>query len=484
MKRIGISLPFGAAMLAAVLCHTVPAASGPFFETFRSTSFGAAIDGMAENTWAKVNINQFNDVWPAPSLEPAGGFGSPKAVLEAWSSMAWDSKRGKLIFWGGGHANYAGNEVYQWDATTLEWERSSLSSQVVLTNSSSNRYETVDGPLNSPISSHTYDNQNYLANVDRFVTIGGASWNRGGTFSIENPDGSLSNTGPYFWDPSKADADKVGGLDGSGVDPATPGGEMWENRNNISSLVGNDRNFHNGTTAATEENGKDVVYIENRSGLWKMTVNDVNDSTQDTFERVGRRKVSVGAGPGGGDYDPNRNIYLRTVGDGFMFYDLNTGGPGNDNQIVNYLDLTGGVFAPKAGYGLVYDDVRDRFVFWDGDDNLFALTAPDILSANGWTVSLIDPLSLVNPEASALPVFRGVLGKFEYLAGIDVFTGVVDPVAGDIWVYKPTDWSPASQVVAAIPEAPAVAFLVGGLLFFRFASRFRGSHAGPDIAGR
>jgi hypothetical protein len=455
-----------AALLSTFILTASPVAAGPFYESFRSTPFGAAIDAMAENTWSRVNINRFNDVWISPTQEPAGGFGSPGSVIEAWSSMAWDSNRGNLIFWGGGHANYAGNEVYQWQASTLEWQRSSLPSAVVLKDPSQSRYETSDGPLNSPISSHTYDNQAFLATADRFVTLGGAAWNTGGSFAIENPDGSLSRTGPYFWDPSKADANKVGGLDGSGVDPATPGGQMWENRNNLTNIPPVGGGFRNGTTAAAQQNGKDVLFIENGAGLWKMTVNDVNDSAQDTYEQLGRRWNSFVVSSGAGDYDPTRNIYLRTIGNGFMFYDINTAGAGNNNQIVNYIDLTGGLFVPGAGYGLVYDEIRDRFVFWDGDDNLFALTAPDLLSANGWTVSLIDPMSLVNPEADELAVFTGVLGKFEYLAGLDVFAGVVDPVAGDIWLYKPTDWSPAAQVVASIPETSGIAFLMGGLIFY------------------
>jgi hypothetical protein len=459
------------ATLSAIVLHAAPVAAGPFYENFRSTAIGTAIDAMAENTWSKVNINNFQDVWIAPSQEPAGGFGSPKSVIEAWGSMAWDSNRGNLIFWGGGHANYAGNEVYQWGASTLEWERSSLPSQVVLKDPVRARYETVDGPLNAPISSHTYDNQAFLATADRFVTIGGAAWNTGGSFSIENPDGSLSRTGPYFWDPSKADANKVGGLDGSGVDPATPGGQMWENRNNLSNIPLSTSAFRNGTTATAQQNGKDVVFIESGAGLWKMTVNDVNEPTQDTYEHLGRRWNSFVESSGAGDYDATRNIYLRTIGNGFMFYDINNAGATNNNQIVDYIDLTGGLFVPGAGYGLVYDEIRDRFVFWDGDDNLYALTAPDILSASGWTVSLIDPLSLVNPEASELAVFTGVLGKFEYLAGLDVFAGVVDAVAGDIWLYKPTDWSPAASVVASIPETSGLAFLMGGLCFIWHRNR-------------
>src|SRR3546814_4381105 len=66
-----------------------------------------------------------------------------RSVVGAWSSMAWDSARGDLIFWGGGHANYPGNEIYLWHSSTLEWERASLPSEVVKVADA--RFEAIDG---------------------------------------------------------------------------------------------------------------------------------------------------------------------------------------------------------------------------------------------------------------------------------------------------------------------------------------------------
>ena len=37
---------------------------------------------------------------------------------------------------------------------------------------------------------------------------------------------------------------------------------------------------------------------------------------------------------------------------------------------------------------------------------------------------------------------RGVLGKWKYAADYDVFFGVINPTAGNVWVYKPVNWSP------------------------------------------
>src|SRR3546814_18952386 len=90
--------------------------------------------------------------------------------------MAWDSARGDLIFWGGGHANYPGNEIYLWHSSTLEWERASLPSEVVKVADA--RFEAIDGYLNAPTSSHTYANSEYPPLADRLLVTGGAAYNR------------------------------------------------------------------------------------------------------------------------------------------------------------------------------------------------------------------------------------------------------------------------------------------------------------------
>ncbi len=132
-------------------------------------------------SWLKVNANRYEDVWtPAQQRARVNGipFGNPRKIITAWGSMAWDGNRRQLIIWGGGHANYAGNEVYRFDAATLRWERASLPS-AVRPPFNDRRYFAVDGAMNAPISSHTYDNQEFLPRADRFITFGGASYNAG-----------------------------------------------------------------------------------------------------------------------------------------------------------------------------------------------------------------------------------------------------------------------------------------------------------------
>ncbi len=89
-----------------------------------------------ENGWVRVNGNEMQDVWTPTGLLmsstklPDSNPWGPRGIISAYSGFAWDSRRGDLIIYGGGHANYGGNDVYRWRGTTRDWERMSLPSDV------------------------------------------------------------------------------------------------------------------------------------------------------------------------------------------------------------------------------------------------------------------------------------------------------------------------------------------------------------------
>src|SRR5690606_34597754 len=101
-----------------------------------------------------------------------------------------------------------------------------------------------------------------------------------------------SRTGPYTFDPAKADPNSVGGTTGSGVNPSSFGAQMWHNRN-TALFPGAPVSFVGGTTANTVENGKDVIYLTARAGsgtdrtLYRYTIHDPNNPSLDTWEKIG-----------------------------------------------------------------------------------------------------------------------------------------------------------------------------------------------------
>lgn len=424
-------------------------AAPPFDPPVGALSFAELINEIPPGEWAKVNANRFDQVWTPLDQRPLAGtsLASPDRVISAWSSMAWDPNRGDLLFWGGGHANYAGNEVYRWRSANLLWERASLPSEIVFTGGS--RYETIDGPFASPIAAHTYDSNEFLPLNDRFIVFGGAAFNDGLPFT-NLIDGIHTRTGPYLWDPAKGDSTKVGGAAGSQVKPFVypdvQPGHMWQNRD----IQGWSFGSHSSVTAHTEESGKDVVYFQARTGdLLKYVVSDLLDPTQDRVTSVGRR-WSLPTAQGVGAYSPDLNILLRTAVTSFAYWDLQRAGPTNRETIFTPQVSDARFFAQGANlYGMDYDPTRQRFTLWSGYGDVWHLTPPASLSPLGWIISPAPAPS--GPVPTTGPGW-GVLGKWKYLAGYDVFVGVTDSRSGDIWVYKPTD--PLLRIlIDALPNA-------------------------------
>jgi hypothetical protein len=414
------------------------------------------LDVVPEGGWIKVNVNNFSDVWTPADLRPLylKSNPSPSKIIFAWSSLAWDCRRGDILLYGGGHANYPGNDTYRWRATTGKWERTSLPSQI--TQDSLGNYTAVDGVFAAPSAAHTYDNNVYLPVVDRLLVIGGAAFNNGGAYKLQVDATTARPTGPYVFDPSRADGNKVGGTTGSHVQrvaayPTIVGGMMWQNRDLYQFMTGLPVNFVNGTTAYSNEGGRDVVYISGVSGgtaqkLYRYVIRDPSDALQDSVEIVGTYYEAF-SGRGAGSLDPFSKVFVRTAVNTtpwFIFWDLNKAGTSNRNVRFFPTDLTGG-FSLTRGFGLDFDLSRRNYVLWAGGSDVWILKAPATLSAQGWTIERA-PLATTAvpppppPLQDGLEIGGGVLGKWKYIPELDAFVGVEDPNNGNVWIYKPVGW--------------------------------------------
>lgn len=417
-----------------------------------------------ENSWVRLNANQYQDVWTPfqqralPHNQNVFLAGTPHSVIEAWSSMAWDSNRGNLIFWGGGHANYTGNEVYLWSANTLNWQRASLPSAIkqVDPKLNINWFETVGGVFDAPISSHTYDNSEFLPIADRFITFGGASYTLASAFI--HSDNINRNTGPYLWNPALAGANKTGGKAGTQVNasafPNVAGGKMWQNRDNLPQPFPNIRSeVLEETSAYTQINGKDVILFTHQQQLIQYTIIDITNPFIDTYRVVGESDGFRYSGQGAGAFDADRNIYVRSAGDDLVYWDLNESAPVSFPANVNNPDEFD--FSRLVDYGMDFDPVRKIFLLWGGDSEVWTLTTPDNLTT-AWQLNKLSDgsssqhapeFSHLNGLVGVFPLkFSGILGKWKYIRALDVFIGVADPLTGDIWAYKPENWSRSNNL--------------------------------------
>lgn len=413
----------------------------------------ALVAAMPEGGWSKVNLNLYSDVWTPASLRPLFGLGNPTPakIVAAWSSFTWDSNRSLLILYGGGHANYRGNDVYFWRASTRLWERAALPSEMIQDNLGN--WNAIDGADHAPASAHTYDNALFFPLVDRMVMVGGAADANGGHYLRLNDSGTASRkTGLYLFSPALADPDKVGGSTGSHVQRVQPypqilGGNMWSNRDMYvtSTTPPPTEAFVNGCSGYTQENGRDVAFFRTVSSVYKYTLHDLNDPARDTWQKVGtywngpESKATCA-------YDESRKILVRSASQKtpFVYWDMSAAGPNNRDVLVKPVDPSGEfetLLASNAvtpsNCGLELDPRRRNFKLWCGDGRVWALIPPDILSASGWTIVKQPAPSSEVPNGS---VGTGILGKWKYVERLDVFIGLQDSVQGNIWIYKPVGW--------------------------------------------
>src|SRR5690606_3210157 len=67
--------------------------------------------GMTRWEWKRVPGSDLDAVRPSVAVP-----GSPRTRIDAWNGLAGDGRRGRLFAAAnGGHADYAGNEVYELD---------------------------------------------------------------------------------------------------------------------------------------------------------------------------------------------------------------------------------------------------------------------------------------------------------------------------------------------------------------------------------
>jgi hypothetical protein len=409
---------------------------------------------MPEGNWAKVNLNSYSSVWTPAELRPLFGSGNPtpSKIILAWSSFAWDSNRGNLLLYGGGHANYRGNDVYLWRGSTQLWERASLPSEMV--QDSLGNWNAVDSADNAPASAHTYDNSLFFPLLDRLVVVGGAADSNGGHYLRKATETTSRKTGLYLFNPALADGSKVGGSTGSHVKRVAPhpeivGGNMWSNReawlNATSTSVPPNEAYVNGCADSAQEGGKDVAYLRTVNALYKYTINDIRDPAADTWQRVG----VYWNGPGSKAtcaYDGSRKTFVRTATNAvpFVYWNLNTPGPSNKDVPFAVSDPTGEFTQLLSANAILiqncaidFDLQRRSYALWCGDGRVWTLNPPAVLSPTGWTIGR-------NPSpTSAVPngdVGTGILGKWKYIPNLDVFMGLQDPVEGNIWLYKPAGW--------------------------------------------
>lgn len=358
---------------------------------FAPNVYADAIDDIPPGHWYEVpNSILENTPGVLPNPIPLGSTGV-KSVMVSWSGGAFDTKRNRLIVWGGGHTNYAGNEIYAFDLNTLQWER--LTEPSSLAGWTDRDYTYSDG---RPVSRHTYNYLEYIPPpYDKFFVAGGSAlyWDSGfdpNTYYFDfdtNKWETLSEPTPNF------------GIGAAAVtDPVTQ--QVWfHNSGNESYLSVFDPKTQTWTARGSKrtEPGGWIAY------RWTAAIDPI------------RRKL-VGIGN-----DDKVYVWDLTQKGDIPHYKLATTG---DTEILG-----------KNSPGFAFDPVSQQFVAWAGGANIYTLN----LDTAVWT--RVSPAATNTTIPTAAPG-SGTFGRFRYIPSKNVFIGV-NTTTESVYLYRLT--SPLSS---------------------------------------
>lgn len=305
---------------------------------------------------------------PLPSTKLASvqsGFTSPggsKMYVCSYSGGALKASGSELFVAGGGHADYAGNEVYSLrlaDDTPAWVRRNSPTATVGSTSVAGSAYYS-DG---RPTSRHTYWHLQYCDQRDRLMTFGAAAVWGNGNGNFPTVDGFNPGTNEY---------------DPAGTYPSQSGIEA--------------------VACGVAKDGSGNVYVHNfNSGtLFKWT------QSSNTWSSLGNRGVYNYETAYACDTRRNRMLRVRGSSTSETTFDLNNGGASSS------ITFTGSSAGSITGGSLVYDSGADCFWFLKrGSSTLFRV---DPVS---WAVTVQSVTGTV-PNNSYVDGRHMIYGRFAY----------------------------------------------------------------------
>ncbi|MBW8886209.1 MAG: hypothetical protein JF616_00515 [Fibrobacteres bacterium] len=250
MIRQFILLPFSSSFMMAALAFVSP-----------KISTAGPLEDLKPGQWVELPCtNKIRNVLPTPIPDGNG----PEKIIDAWNSGVYDTKRDRLLIWGGGHHDYQGNEIYAFDIAAFTWER-------------------VTDPSATPVAVHTYDGIEYLPRYDKMFSQGGSVW----------PTGNATTT-TYTFDMASL---------------------TWEKRANtpLDGMLG--------VVSAYNPTDGTVIWDGAGDSFGRLSI---YDPAKDTWTIRG--SDAFGNYHQTASFDPKRNIFLRLGGGLSLYYDLSQTG--------------------------------------------------------------------------------------------------------------------------------------------------------------
>jgi hypothetical protein len=345
------------------------------------------LDPIPPRQWVNVPGTAMRSVVPPASMLPDGGSASgPSSVLSAWNGAAYDTDGQKLYFWGGGHTDYGGNEVYEFSLETLKVTRLTDPSPLTTPppagmNATPNCRLPGDG---TPLSSHDYDGIVWCPATQSIWL-----W----PFVGYCGQGSVITAG-QCWE-------------------FTPAKKSWDHWPDVpKSPVG-----FGIANACWIPKHKKILLQSNGSCCW--------------FDPASR--AYSGWSPDFGSFGESTSCYIAhrdevwICWNGILKIALREPVPGRPEAVV----------APNAKpsseiygtSGMAYDPANKVILFWSGGGDIWSLN-PDSLQ---WR-------SIQAPAGAPAPTAHAVMSKWKYISELSCCAAYTDIDQG-LWLWKPGDLS-------------------------------------------
>lgn len=359
ISRLLVAFVSGALLLPGVLMAELPAGEG----------------------WLPIPGTQIESVCAGTNGFPQvlGNTGCA-AITSAWNGAIFDSRRDRMIIFGGGHNDYYGNELYAINLQSATLERLTdpgLPLGIGCSESVANGTQ--------PNSRHTYDGIEYIEATDEMFVFGGSLACGSGEFG--------SDTWIYDFQ-----------------------SEQWSQRFPSGPTPWGDAGV---MTAYDPVTG--LVYLHDRQHLFSF------DSQRNTYTRLSSNSVDLSY-YNAATIDPERRLFIIFTGRGVRTYSIANG----SSYQMQTMSTSGGNAIVNAIYpGVEYDPTTDRIVGWseNSGDSIYSLN----VDTGQWT-----PITYPGgPRATG----NGTHGRFRYSVASGVFV-LANRVFDDVFIMRTSTSAP------------------------------------------
>lgn len=385
------------------------------------TAFDAFLATVPAGTWKAIPSTKMRDVCPAPLSTS-----NCDMVQAGWSGAAYDTRRERVIVFGGGHGDSYYNNVFVFDLGSMAWSRltelpagatskAPTPEMKIIAFESCGYYPTTPLELapadlsgnylrtelcdradvaaaldwQQPRSSHTYGKLAYDAARDRFCYWGGGTY----------PSAQAFTPWPQCFSFTTGKWERLGrrpaGLNGRGTTAIDAAGASWY---------------------LSDDTGPIARFTGEGAGTW-TTFGAVNYDAVGTADVDRRRNHLWLMRSSGVKTSPEAGLYRYDLND-LDRLAMSRGDP-------DRLEGSGDWPTRSGRPGFVYADARDRFFGWSGGLDVFSLDPTTV----AWT------RLAGTGDDPGLELANGTYGRFRYSARYDVLV-LVNGADRDVHVFK------------------------------------------------